>query len=190
MWALRGRRQDFLIAGLLWVLIAIIGTYSIFSVMGILTGNRLGEMLQQQDDKRIYASVVAMVVKFSMGKIAAVFFRRRDGVYEKNGIVAGAFIFMTLLAMGAVLAGNRKSGKFCKVCTDHCDMLDEAGIIVVLVQFYQRLGRYQKEKIEAQYRQEREQERHGFGMDSISRIVEKYEGIYEYWEESVVIYFI
>lgn len=29
----------------------------------------------------------------------------------------------------------------------------------------------------------REQERHGFGMESIYRIVEEYEGTYEYWEE-------
>lgn len=160
MWALRGRLQDFLIAGLLWVLIAIIGTYSIFSVMGILTGNRLGEMLQQQDDKRIYASVVAMVVKFSMGKIAAVFFRRRDGIYEKeNGIVAGAFVFMTLLAMGLfwLEMGNLESSV--RYVLTIGILVDEAGIIVVLVQLYQRLGRYQKEKIEAQYRREREQER-------------------------------
>ena len=29
----------------------------------------------------------------------------------------------------------------------------------------------------------KEKERHGFGMESIYRIVEKYEGVYEFWEE-------
>ncbi|MBD5540317.1 MAG: ATP-binding protein [Lachnospiraceae bacterium] len=160
MWALRGRFKDFLVSGLLWVLIAMLGTYGIFSAMGLLTGNSLGEMLQLQGDRRIYASVVALAVKFSMGKIAAVFFRRQDGVYEKeNGIVAGAFVFMTLLAMGLfwLEAGNLESSV--RYVLTIGILLDEAGIIVFLVQLYQRLGRYQKEKIEDRYRREREQER-------------------------------
>lgn len=160
MWALKGKRRDFLVAGLLWVLIAMLGTYGVFSVMGLITGNNLGEMLQLQGDRRIYASVVAMVVKFSMGKIAAVFFRRRNGVYEKeNGIVAGAFVFMTLLAMGLfwLEAGDLRSSV--RYVLTIGILLDEVGIIVFLVQLYQRLGRYQKEKVEAQYQQEREKER-------------------------------
>ncbi len=160
MWALRGRFKDFLVSGLLWVLIAMLGTYGIFSAMGLLTGNSLGEMLQLQGDRRIYASVVALAVKFSMGKIAAVFFRRQDGVYEKeNGIVAGAFVFMTLLAMGLfwLEAGNLESSV--RYVLTIGILLDEAGIIVFLVQLYQRLGRYQKEKIEARYQRERKQER-------------------------------
>lgn len=156
MCALKGRLQDFAIAGLLWVLIAIIGTYGIFSVMGILTGSSLGEMLQLQGGGRIYASVVAMVVKFSMGKIAAIFFRRRDGIYkEENRIVAGAFVFMTLLAMGLFLleAGNQESAV--RYVLTIGILLDEVGIIVFLVRLYQRLGRYQKEKMEVQYQRER-----------------------------------
>ncbi|MCX4339677.1 MAG: GHKL domain-containing protein [Lachnospiraceae bacterium] len=159
-WALRGRLRDFLIAGILWVLVMMLGTYGIYNIMGILTGNSLGEVLQVRGERHIYASVVALVVKFSMGKMAAVFFRRRDGVNGKeNGIVAGAFVFMTLLAMGLfwLEAGNLdRSARY--VLTIGI-LLDEVGIIVFLVQLYQHLGRYQKEKIEAQYQQERERER-------------------------------
>lgn len=160
IWALEGKIQDFLVAGILWVLIAMIGTYGIFSVMGILTKSSLGEMLLLQGDRRVYASLVALIMKFSMGKIAAVFFRKRDGVYGKeNGIVAGAFVFMTLLAMGLfwLEAGNlERSVRY--VLTVGI-LLDEVGIIVFLIRLYHRLGKYQKEKIENQYRQEREQER-------------------------------
>lgn len=160
MWALRGRMRDFLVAGLLWVLILMLGTYGVYSIMGILTGNSLGEMLQAQGDRRIYASIVALVVKFSMGKIAAVFFRRRDGIYEKeNGIVAGAFVFMTLLAMGLFWLEAGNLDRSARYMLTIGILLDEVGIIVFLVQLYQRLGRYQKEKIEAQYQQERERER-------------------------------
>lgn len=156
MCALIGRTQDFVVAGLLWVLIAIIGTYGIFSVMGILTGNSLGEM-QLQGERRVYASVVAIVVKFSMGKIAAIFFRRRDGVYqEENRIVAGAFVFMTLLSMELfwLEAGNPKSSV--KYMLTIGILLNEVGIIVFLVQLYQRLGKYQKEKMGAPYQREQE----------------------------------
>lgn len=160
MRALKGRMRDFLVAGLLWVLILILGTYGVYSIMGILTENSLGEMLQAQGDGRIYASLVAMVVKFSMGKIAAMFFRRRDGVYEKeNGIVAGAFVFMTLLAMGLFWLEVGNLDRSARYILTIGILLDEVGIIVFLVQLYQHLGRYQKEKIEAQYQQERERER-------------------------------
>lgn len=160
IWALRGRMRDFLVAGLLWVLILILGTYGVYSIMGILTGNSLWEMLQAQGDRHIYASVVALVVKFSMGKIAAVFFRRRDGIYEKeNGIVAGAFVFMTLLAMGLFWLETGNLDRSARYMLTNGILLDEVGIIIFLVQLYQHLGRYQKEKIEAQYQQERERER-------------------------------
>lgn len=160
MWALKGKLQDFLAAGLLWVLIAIIGTYGIFSVMGLLTENSLGEMLQLQGESLVYASLVALVVKYSMGKIAAVFFRKRDGVYDKeNGIVAGAFVCMTLLAMGLFWLEAGNLGSSVRYVLTLGILLNEVGIIVFLVQLYHRLGRYQKEKMEEQYRQEKERER-------------------------------
>lgn len=160
VWALRGKIQDFLLAGLLWVLIAIIGTYGIFSIMGLLTGNSLGEMLQMQGGGRIYASMVALMVKFSMGKIAAVFFRKREGIYDKeNRIVAGAFVFMALLAMGLFWLEMGELRSTMRHVLTFGILLDEAGIIVVLIQLYHRLGKYHKEKIEEQYRREREKER-------------------------------
>lgn len=94
VWALKGKIQDFLLAGLLWVLIAILGTYGIFSIMGLLTGKSLGEL----------RSTVRHVLTIGI-------------------------------------------------------LLDEAGIIVVLIQLYHRLGKYQREKIEEQYRREKEKER-------------------------------
>lgn len=160
VWALRGRVQDYLVAGMLWVLIAIIGTYGIFSVMGLLTKNTLGEMLRLQGNGRMYASLVALAVKFSMGKVAAVFFRKREGVYEKeNRIVAGAFALMALLAMGLFWLEAGGAGGSLRYVLTIGILLDEAGIIVFLIRLYHRLGRYQKEKMEEEYRREREQER-------------------------------
>ncbi|MCI9321224.1 MAG: ATP-binding protein [Lachnospiraceae bacterium] len=125
-----------------------------------LRGGMRDFLVAAQGDRHIYASVVALVVKFSMGKIAAVFFRKREGVYEKeNGIVAGVFVFMTLLAMGLFWLEAGNLDRSARYILTIGILLDEVGIIVFLVQLYQHLGRYQKEKIEAQYQRERERER-------------------------------
>ena len=171
IWALQGKIQDFLLAGILWVLIAIIGTYAIFGVMGLFTGESLGEMLQMDGGLRLYASMVALIVKFSMGKIAAVLFRKKEGTSPReNWIVAGAFVFMTLLAMGLFWLEAGSLERSLRYGLTIGILADEVGIVIFLIQLYRCLGKYQKEK-------------HGFGMESIWRIVEDCDGTYEYWEE-------
>lgn len=160
IWALQGKIQDFLLAGILWVLIAIIGTYAIFGVMGLFTGESLGEMLQMDGGLRLYASMVALIVKFSMGKIAAVLFRKKEGTSPReNRIVAGAFVFMTLLAMGLFWLEAGSLERSLRYGLTIGILADEVGIVIFLIQLYRCLGKYQKEKLEEQYRREREQER-------------------------------
>lgn len=159
VWALEGKIQDLLVAGILWVLIAMVGTYGIFSVMGLLTGSSLGEMLQMGRDRRFYASCVALVVKFSMGKVAALF-RKREGAGKKeNGIVAGIFTLMTLLAMELFWLEAGELERSIRYGLTIGILVDEAGIIVFLVLLYHRLGRYQKANMEQQYQREKEKER-------------------------------
>lgn len=164
--ALKGKLQDILLAGILWVLIAIVGTYAIFGFMGLLTGDSLREMLHMDGGLRFYASLVALIVKFSMGKIAAVFFRKKEEASQKeNWIVAGAFVFMTLLAMGLFwleVGGLERSLRYGLTIGI---LADEVGIVIFLVQLYRRLGKYQKEKMEEQYRRERELERQEMLLD-------------------------
>lgn len=80
--ALEGRAQDFLIAGVLWVLIAMVSTYAIFNVLGIVSGKNLQELLQINGDLLFYASLVALVVKFSMGKIVTALLRKQTGFHK------------------------------------------------------------------------------------------------------------
>lgn len=158
--ALEGKWREFLIAGLLWVLIAIVGTYATFSIMGLFTGKSLEGMLLLDGGRLFYASLVALMVKFSMGKIAVLLFCRREGDYDKeNGIIAGVFLCLALLAMGLfwLEAGNQEA-PFRYVLTIGI-LADEIGIVLFLAGMYHRLGRYQREKMEEQHRREREQER-------------------------------
>lgn len=166
IWALQGKIQDFLLAGILWVLIAIIGTYAIFGVMGLFTGESLGELLQMDGGLRLYASMVALIVKFSMGKVVAVLFRKKEGTSPReNWIVAGAFVFMTLLAMGLFWLESGSMERSLRYGLTIGILADEVGIVIFLIQLYRCLGKYQKEKLEEQYRREREQERQEGFMD-------------------------
>lgn len=161
--ALEGRKQDFLIAGALWVLIAMVGTYMVFGVMGIVSGKSLGELLRLNGDLLFYASLVALVVKFSMGKIANALLRRREGFHRReNWIVAGAFTLMALLAMGLFCLEVGEAGGMGRLPRYWLTvgiLLDEIGMVVFLVGLYHRLGQYQQEEMEKKYRREREEER-------------------------------
>lgn len=158
--ALEGKAQDFLMAGVLWVLIAMFSTYAIFSVLGIVSGKNLQEMLQINGDLLFYASLVALVVKFSMGKIVTALLRKQTGFHKReNWIVAGAFMLMTLLAMGLFCLEVGELGRSERQWLTIGILVDETGIVVFLVEIYHRLGKYQQEELEKQYREKREEER-------------------------------
>ena len=149
-----------MIAGVLWVLIAMVSTYSVFGVWGIVSGKSLDALLQTKGEQLFYASLVALVVKFSMGKIAAALFVKETGIHKReNWIVAGAFLFMALLAMGLFCLEAGELGQFERYWLTIGILAAEAGIVVFLVQIYHRLGKYQKEQMEKQYLQKREEER-------------------------------
>lgn len=157
--ALEGSPQDFLVAGLLWVLIALIGTYGVFGIMGILTGEGLDKLLSAEGELLLYASLAALAVKYSLGKAVSAFFRKQDNFRRKdNWIVAASFLLLAFLSMGlfSLEAGMMDSaGRYWLTVGI---LVDEAGIIAALAGLYHRLGRYQREKMEEQYRREREKE--------------------------------
>lgn len=157
--ALEGSPQDFLVAGLLWVLIALIGTYGVFGIMGILTGEGLDKLLSAEGELLLYASLAALAVKYSLGKAVSAFFRKQDNFCRKdNWIVAASFLLLAFLSMGlfSLEAGMMDSaGRYWLTVGI---LVDEAGIIAALAGLYHRLGRYQREKMEEQYRREREKE--------------------------------
>ncbi len=159
-WALEGNTQDFLVAGLLWVLIALLSSYGILGVMGLVSGKDLDEMVRMGSGGLFYASLAALVVKFAMGKVVAAFFRRQENFHkQENWIISVAFSLMILLAMGMFCMEADSVEIPGKYWLTVSILVDEVGIIVALVVLYHRLGRYQKEKLEKQYRQEREEER-------------------------------
>lgn len=135
--------RDFIMAGVLWVLIAMISTYGVFGVMGIISGSSLDVLLQMKGKRIFYASLVALVVKFSMGKIATALFRKQAGFHKReNWIVVGAFMFMAFLAMGLFCLEVGELSLLQRYGLTIGILVDEIGIVVFLVQIYHRLGKY------------------------------------------------
>ncbi len=164
--ALEGSIQDFLTAGILWVLVALISTYGVFGVMGILTEDRLDELLLADGKMVLYASLAALAVKYSLGKAVSAFFRKQDNFRKRDSwIVAASFLLLALLIMGLFSLEAGIMGATGRYWLTVGILADEAGIIAALAGLYHRLGRYQREKMEIQYRQEREKEQHENMLD-------------------------
>ena len=56
--ALEGNKIEFLIFSVVWVLIALISAYVMFGLLGIMTGEGIGELLMKSGDLRDRKSVV------------------------------------------------------------------------------------------------------------------------------------
>lgn len=168
--ALDGSPQDFLVAGLLWVLVALISTYGVFGVMGILTAKGLDEMLMTEGEMLLYASLAALAVKYSLGRAVSAFIKKQDEFHKKdNWIVAASFLLLALLVMGLFSLEAGLAGPAGRYWLTVGILADEAGIIAALAGLYQKLGRYQREKMEEQHRREREEEQRG-NMRDLYRI--------------------
>lgn len=158
--ALEGRPAEFLLAGLLWVLTALAGTHGIFGIMGIITGESLDMMLGKGDDQLFFASLAALMVKYSLGRVISTFFRKQEGLHKReNWVAAGTFLAMALLGMGMFALEIGGFGQCQRYFLTIGILLDEAGIIAALVGLYHRIGKYQREELEEQCRREREEER-------------------------------
>lgn len=158
--ALKGNLQDFLLAGFLWMLIVLVGTYGILSVMSIFTGKELEEILSMGEDQLLYASLIALVVKFCMGRVAASMLRRReDFSRQENGMVAAAFGFMCFLAVAIFCMEVGGMGAGQRYWLTIGILISEIGIIILLGSLYKSLVNYQREKLEEECRRKMEEER-------------------------------
>ncbi len=120
--ALEGRTQDFLKAGLLWVVITMVSTYCSFDM-------------------------VALVVKFSMGKIVMILWRKQEDFPKREKwIVAGTFMVMALLAMGVFWLEAGELGPSERYWLTIGILADEMAIAVFVAELYHQLGKYHQDE--------------------------------------------
>ena len=72
-----GKKSDFFLLSVVWVLIAFISAYIMFAVWGMLTGERLVELIETENQIHIYFSLAAGALRFSLGRMVLAVYRRR-----------------------------------------------------------------------------------------------------------------
>ena len=81
-------RDEFLIAGAMWVFIAMVSAYMIYGVLGLVSGEKLETILPLTGMKLCFASVAALIVKFS-----------RQAGFTKNRLTIRHFCHIILFSI-------------------------------------------------------------------------------------------
>lgn len=75
--AAEGKRSDFFLLSIAWVLLAFISAYVMFAVWGMVRGEKLAMLLDTEEQAHMYFSLAAGVLRFSLGRMVLAVYRRR-----------------------------------------------------------------------------------------------------------------
>lgn len=154
--ALDGKKTEFLMFSLIWVIIALVSAYIMFGIMGIMTGEGIGALLMQSRNLRTYAALAAGALKFSLGRMALAAYKRqgKGEMRLEDGLMAGTFFFMFVLVLGMF----RLEAGLISQAERYYLSLQLLGvvfsIVLVLSVFYRTQGKYRREKLEWEYFEE------------------------------------
>ncbi|MEH2929275.1 GHKL domain-containing protein [Candidatus Ventrimonas sp. KK005] len=153
MAALEGSKTDFIIFSLIWVLIALVSAYIMFGVLGIVTGEGIGNLLIKSGDLRTYSALAAGALKFSMGRIVAAVYKKKRKVTVRieDWIMAGTFLLMFVMVLGMF---RLETGVLSQTERYYLSLQLLTGMFAIslLVSvFYRILDKYRKEKMEQGY---------------------------------------
>ena len=151
-----GKKSDFLLLSVVWVLIAFISAYIMFAVWGMITGERLVQLIETENQTHIYFSLAAGALRFSFGRMALAVYRRRR---QKKLLVEDwmmaliffIFFFLILFMFRLEIGGFRQRERY------YLSLWILLGIFLVILLlggFYQLLGKYRIEKIAEEYEKE------------------------------------
>ena len=153
MAALEGSKTDFIIFSLIWVLIALVSAYIMFGVLGIATGEGIGNLLKKSGDLRTYSALVAGALKFSMGRMVVAVYKKKRKVTVRieDWIMAGTFLLMFVMVLGMF---RLETGILSQTERYYLSLQLLTGMFAIslLVSvFYRILDKYRKEKMEQGY---------------------------------------
>ena len=153
MAALEGSKTDFIIFSLIWVLIALVSAYIMFGVLGIVTGEGIGNLLIKSGDLRTYSALAAGALKFSMGRMVVAVYKKKRKVTVRieDWIMAGTFLLMFVMVLGMF---RLETGVLSQTERYYLSLQLLTGMFAIslLVSvFYRILDKYRKEKMEQGY---------------------------------------
>lgn len=164
--ALEGSLQDKILLSIMWILITFLGTFTVYGLMGILTGRNMETIMSIDGIARFSASIMASVIKFLMGRIVVRFYGRRENLHKSESwMVAGALILNLLVGLGMFQLELGRMSERLRCGLILCLLAGAFGSILLLETVYRRLGEYQKEKMELEFRGQQEKSRRENLMD-------------------------
>ena len=85
----------------MWVIIALVSSYIMFTFLGIDTGEGIGALLKNSWELRTYSALAAAALKFSLGRIILAVYKRRNkiAVQLEDWTMAGMFFLLFVLAL-------------------------------------------------------------------------------------------
>ena len=154
--AAEGKRSDFFLLSVVWVLLAFISVYVMFAVWGMVRGEKLASLLETEGQAHMCFSLAAGVLRFSLGRMVLAVYRRRK---QKKLLVEDwmmaliflAFFFLILFMFRLEKGGLDQRERY------YLSLWILAGIffvILLLGGFYQLLGKYRLEKMAEEYEKE------------------------------------
>ena len=155
--ALKGEIQDKILLSLMWILITFLGTFTVYGLMGILTGRSMGDIMGIKGNAYIFAAVLASAVKFLMGRIVVKFYGKRDNLHRSESwMVAGVLFLNLLMGLGMFQLELGKMSERMRYGLIICLLAGGFGSILLLETVYRKLGEYQKEKMELEFYEQQE----------------------------------
>ncbi|MDY3231518.1 MAG: GHKL domain-containing protein [Clostridiaceae bacterium] len=154
--AAEGKRSDFFLLSVVWVLLAFISVYVMFAVWGMVRGEKLASLLETEGQAHMCFSLAAGDLRFSLGRMVLAVYRRRK---QKKLLVEDwmmaliflAFFFLILFMFRLEKGGLDQRERY------YLSLWILAGIffvILLLGGFYQLLGKYRLEKMAEEYEKE------------------------------------
>lgn len=154
--ALHGRKSEIAALSLAWVLIAAISAYVMFGVLGILTGEGLGNLLSSVGTARMYSALATTVLKFSMGRfvIALLGRKRSKATRLEDGMMGGVCILVFFLVIGMFSLESGRLSQMKRYYLSLWLLCGMFGLVAAVGLFYRILGRYQMKMQEAEHERE------------------------------------
>lgn len=151
-----GKKSDFFLLSVVWVLIAFISAYIMFAVWGMLTGEKLVELIETENQTHIYFSLAAGALRFSLGRMVLTVYRRRrqKKLLAEDWMMALIFFIFFLLIL---LMFRLERWGLAQRERYYLSLWILSGIFLIILLlggFYQLLGKYRIEKIAEEYEKE------------------------------------
>ena len=154
--AAEGKKSDFFLLSAVWVLIAFISAYVMFALWGLVTGEKLGQLLVTNSREHLYFALAAGALRFSLGRIVLAVYRRRqhEKLLAEDWMMALIFLVFFLLILFMFRLEEGGLGQRERYYLSLWILGGIFSVLLLLGGFYQLLGKYRLERMAEEYQEE------------------------------------